>query len=125
MKEKTNPASQDIINDDHLLSLHRSTDKGTSLPMILLLLPVVAVLPSHTVLLLQSQAGDGGERDALVGRSEEEVKVGRDGGGHDGGRIGLGDGGQDGSVVEKSGIEEVRGNSKGAYRFQRGESKEE
>lgn len=64
----------DIINDEDALALHGSTDDLAALTVVLLLLSVVSVVDLHT-LGVKSQSDASSERNALVGRSKENVEL--------------------------------------------------
>lgn len=74
----THPSRQNIIDDDDP-ALELSADHGAALSMVLLLLSVVAEIAIDGVLLGQGHGSDGGEGDALVGGTEEDIKVGSNG----------------------------------------------
>jgi len=107
-KRRAHPSSQHIVND-HDPSLERSSNHVSTLSVILLLLSVVAEILIDVVSFAESHGGDRGERDSLVGRTEEDVEVGSDGRGEESGSVGLGGVGEEGAGVEETSVEEVRG----------------
>mmetsp|Transcript_1662 Transcript_1662/g.3901 ORF Transcript_1662/g.3901 Transcript_1662/m.3901 type:complete len:397 (-) Transcript_1662:606-1796(-) len=67
-------SSDDIIHNEHTLTTNRSTDKKTSLAMVLLLLAVVCNGNILSKLAVQRGGNNTCKRDTLVCRSEEDVK---------------------------------------------------